>query len=98
MLSQYSPPPPFLAKTDPEPDELLDEKSGYTYGEFDNDPRMSSISSTYSDNDVKFVMSKIASLEDERFKLLETIDLLKGDNARVSLNSTVETLFLSYVM
>lgn len=39
--------------------------------------------STYSDADVKYVMSKIASLEEERFKLLETVDKLQEDNTTV---------------
>ena len=42
-----------------------------------------SILSTYSDNDVKQVMSKIASLEEERIKLLDTIDKLHKDNQLV---------------
>ncbi len=41
--------------------------------------------STYSDNDVKYIMSKIATLEDERYKLLDTIDTLQEDNNTVSL-------------
>ena len=40
--------------------------------------------STYSDTDVKFVMSKIATLEEERYKLLETINGLQEDNSVVS--------------
>ena len=39
---------------------------------------------TYSDSDVKYVMSKISSLEEERYKLLENIDLLHTENATVS--------------
>lgn len=39
--------------------------------------------STYSDNDVKVVMSKIATLEEERYRLLETIDNLQEDNTTV---------------
>lgn len=39
--------------------------------------------STYSDSDVKCVMSKIASLEEERYKLLETINALQEDNSVV---------------
>ena len=42
-------------------------------------------SSTFSDRDVKQVMSKIASLEEERRKLLETIDSLQSDNQQVRL-------------
>ena len=44
-----------------------------------------SILSTYSDNDVKQVMTKIASLEEERIKLLDTIDKLHKDNQLVRL-------------
>ena len=43
-----------------------------------------STASTFSDGDVKQVMSKIALLEDERLKLLETIDKLQTDNQSVS--------------
>lgn len=43
-----------------------------------------SVSSTFSDNDVKQVMSKIADLEEERLKLLGTIDDLQRDNGQVS--------------
>lgn len=43
-----------------------------------------SILSTYSDSDVKQVMSKIADLEEERIKLLDTIDNLHHDNQLVS--------------
>ena len=39
--------------------------------------------STYTDSDVKYVMSKIASLEEERYKLLETIDKLHNENSTV---------------
>ena len=46
-----------------------------------------SVSSTFSDNDVKQVMSKIADLEEERLKLLGTIDNLQRDNGQVSLIS-----------
>lgn len=42
-----------------------------------------STASTYSDSDVKCVMSKIASLEEERYKLLETINSLQEDNSKV---------------
>lgn len=42
-----------------------------------------SILSTYSDSDVKQVMSKIAGLEEERIKLLDTIDKLHKDNQLV---------------
>lgn len=42
--------------------------------------------STYSDSDVKVVMSKIATLEEERYKLLETIDTLQEDNVTVSMS------------
>lgn len=42
--------------------------------------------STYSDSDVKVVMSKIATLEEERYKLLETIDTLQEDNVTVSVS------------
>ena len=42
-----------------------------------------SSSSTFSDDDVKQVMSKIASLEEERMKLLETIDELQHSNQTV---------------
>ena len=42
-----------------------------------------SILSTYSDSDVKQVMSKIASLEEERIKLLDTIDKLHHQNQLV---------------
>lgn len=41
--------------------------------------------STYSDSDVKYVMTKIASLEEERYGLLETIDQLHTENSTVSL-------------
>lgn len=53
----------------------------------DTDPadyRPISSISTYSDSDVKIVMSKIASLEEERYKLLETINALQEDNSVVS--------------
>ena len=40
--------------------------------------------STYTDSDVKYVMSKIASLEEERYKLMETIDKLHTENSTVS--------------
>ncbi len=40
--------------------------------------------STYTDSDVKYVMSKIASLEEERYRLLETIDKLHSENSNVS--------------
>ena len=43
-----------------------------------------SCSSAFSDGDVKQVMSKIADLEEERMKLLETIDGLHQDNQHVS--------------
>ena len=43
-----------------------------------------SSTSTYSESDVKCVMSKIATLEEERYKLLETIDTLQEDNSTVS--------------
>ena len=43
-----------------------------------------SILSTYSDSDVKQVMSKIAGLEEERIRLLDTIDKLHKDNQLVS--------------
>ena len=42
-----------------------------------------STASTYSDTDVKCVMSKIASLEEDRYKLLETINALQEDNSKV---------------
>ena len=42
-----------------------------------------SILSTYSDSDVKQVMSKIAGLEEERIKLLDTIDKLHHQNQLV---------------
>ena len=45
-----------------------------------------SILSTYSDSDVKQVMSKIAGLEEERIKLLDTIDKLQHDNQVVCLH------------
>lgn len=48
-----------------------------------------SSASTYTDSDVKYVMSKIASLEEERYGLLETIDQLHTENSTVSLYSTV---------
>lgn len=38
----------------------------------------------YSESDVKYVMSKIASLEEERYRLLETIDQLHIENSTVS--------------
>ena len=41
-------------------------------------------SSTFSDSDVKQVMSKIAGLEQERVKLLETVDELQISNQQVS--------------
>ena len=37
----------------------------------------------FSDSDVKHVMSKIASLEEDRLKLLHTIDQLQTDNQQV---------------
>lgn len=43
-----------------------------------------SSASTYSDTDVKCVMTKIAQLEEERYKLLETINSLQEDNTVVS--------------
>lgn len=42
--------------------------------------------SSFSDDDVKQVMSKIAGLEEERMKLLETIDKLHLDNQHVRIN------------
>lgn len=45
--------------------------------------------STYSDTDVKCVMSKIASLEEERYKLLETINALQEDNSVVCFVSVI---------
>lgn len=45
---------------------------------------MLSTASTFSDNDVKHIMSKIADLEEERLKLLGTIDNLQTDNTQVS--------------
>ncbi len=52
-----------------------------------------SILSTYSDSDVKQVMSKIAGLEEERIKLLDTIDKLHHENQLVRLYSL--SIFLS---
>ena len=54
-----------------------------------------SILSTYSDGDVKQVMSKIAGLEEERIKLLDTIDKLHHENQLVSLYSLSLSLSLS---
>lgn len=42
--------------------------------------------SSFSDDDVKQVMSKIAGLEEERMKLLETIDKLHLDNQHVRID------------
>ena len=52
-----------------------------------------SILSTYSDSDVKQVMSKIAGLEEERIKLLDTIDKLHHENQLVSSLSLSLSLF-----
>lgn len=45
--------------------------------------------SSFSDDDVKQVMSKIAGLEEERMKLLETIDKLHLDNQHVRMDIAV---------
>ena len=55
-----------------------------------------SSTSTFSDKDVKQVMSKIASLEEERLKLLETIDSLQEDNQLVR-NDGFYLLLFSFV-
>lgn len=47
--------------------------------------------SSFSDDDVKQVMSKIAGLEEERMKLLETIDKLHLDNQHVRMDMTMFT-------
>ena len=44
----------------------------------------SNSASTYSESDVKYVMSKIATLEEERYRLLDTIDQLHIKNSTVS--------------
>ncbi|CAI8008873.1 Pleckstrin homology domain-containing family A member 1 [Geodia barretti] len=51
-------------------------------GSEEGDELMMSQSSAFSDTDVKQVMTKIALLEDERLKLLETIDQMQNDNQR----------------
>ncbi len=74
------------------PDELESEKSTELSGESSSmsedmqDYRGSVFStmSTFSDNDVKQIMSKIADLEEERVKLLTTIDDMQRDNNIVS--------------
>ena len=48
--------------------------------------------SSFSDDDVKQVMSKIAGLEEERMKLLETIDKLHLDNQHVRIDVATSLL------
>lgn len=71
--------PSFVLLDSPE---LRKASEGENEGASNRDSVLSS-SSAFSDNDVKQVMSKIADLEEERIKLLETIDGLHQDNQHV---------------
>ena len=73
-----------VAVSSPSGDSTSSENIKQSLGYDDRTGSILSSVSTYSDTDVKFVMSKIASLEEERFKLLETIDTLQEDNVLVS--------------
>lgn len=82
----------LLDSTDAE-DVLSRDPKTAAKGTFSSGSRDSVLSSTstFSENDVKQVMSKIAGLEEERLKLLETVNGLQDDNQQVRL-SLYETL------
>lgn len=74
----------LLDSTDAE-DVLSRDPKTAAKGTFSSGSRDSVLSSTstFSENDVKQVMSKIAGLEEERLKLLETVNGLQDDNQQV---------------
>jgi len=76
---EISPLPGENGEEEEEEEEGVEEPSGVR-----SESMLSGVS-TYTDSDVKYVMSKIASLEEERYKLLETIDKLHNENSTVSI-------------
>ena len=77
--------PSFILLDSTDADDVIGDPKTAAQGTFSSGSRDSVLSSTstFSENDVKQVMSKIAGLEEERLKLLDTVNGLQEDNQQV---------------